>query len=84
MAGRVDQVEYVFVAVVGMVGQPDCVGLDRDPALALEIHRVEDLRFHFARLQRTGHLQEPVREGGLAVVDVGDDGEISDKTLIHE
>ena len=84
VAGRVDQVEYVFVAVVGMVGQPDCVGLDRDPTLALEVHRVEHLRLHFARLECAGHLQEPVRKRGLAVVNVRDDGEISDKTLIHE
>ena len=57
--------------------------LDRDAALALEVHRVEDLRFHLARLQRAGHLEEPVRERRLAVVDVGDDREVADETLIH-
>ena len=83
VAGRVDQVEHVLVAVVCRVGQPDGVGLDRDAALALEVHRVEHLRFHFARLERAGHLEEAVRERGLAVVDVGDDGEVADEALIH-
>ena len=83
MAGRVDQVEDVVLAVVRMVGQADGVRLDGDAALALEVHRVEDLRFHLARLQRAGHLEEPVRERRLAVVDVGDDGEVADVALVH-
>jgi hypothetical protein len=53
--------------------------LDRDSALALEIHRVENLRFHFPRLQRAGHLEEAVGQRRLAVVDVRDDGEVADE-----
>ena len=83
MPGRVDQVEDVGLAVVGLVGQPDGVRLDRDPALALEVHRVEDLGLHLALLERAGHLEEAVRQRGLAVVDVGDDGEVADERLIH-
>ena len=81
--GRVDQIEDVGLPVVGVIGEPDGVGLDRDPALALEIHRVEDLGFHLALLERAGHLEEAVRERGLAVVDVGDDGEVAYEPLIH-
>ena len=51
------------------------LGLDGDAALALEIHRVEVLRPHVAGVDRAGELQDPVGEGGLAVVDVGHDGE---------
>ena len=50
--------------------------LDRDAALALEVHGVEDLGLHLAGLQRAGEFQEPVGQRGLAVVDVGDDREI--------
>ena len=57
--------------------------LDRDAPLAFEVHRVEDLRLHLARLQRAGELEEPVREGRLAVVDVRDDGEVTDEPRIH-
>ena len=81
--GRVDQVEDVDLAVVGLVGQADGVGLDGDAPLALEVHRVEDLRLHLARLQRAGHLEKAIGERRLAVVDVGDDGEITDLALVH-
>ena len=57
--------------------------LDGDAALALEIHRVEHLRFHLARLQRAGQLEEAVGERRLAVIDVGDDGEVADVLRIH-
>jgi hypothetical protein len=69
----VDEVQDVNLAIVGLVGEPDGVRLDRDSALALQVHGVEDLCLHLASLQRPGHLQEAVREGRLAMVDVGDD-----------
>ena len=83
MARRVDQVQHVGLAIVGMVGEPDGVRLDRDPALALEVHRIEHLRFHLARLQGAGHLEEAVGERRLAVIDVGDDGKVANAGLIH-
>ena len=57
--------------------------LDGDAALALEIHRVEDLRLHLARLQGAGDLEKAVRQRRLAVVDVRDDREVSDVLGIH-
>ena len=83
VARRVDQVQDVVLAVVGRVGQPDGVRLDRDAALALEVHAVEDLRLHLARLQRARQLEKPVGERRLAVVDVRDDGEVADEALVH-
>ena len=58
--------------------------LDGDAALALEIHGVEDLGFHLARLERAGELEEAIGQRRLAVVDVGDDREVADETLIHQ
>jgi hypothetical protein len=58
--------------------------LDRDAPLALEIHRVEHLRFHLAGLQGAGELEEAIGERGLAVIDVSNDGEIPDKALIQD
>ena len=58
--------------------------LDRDAALALEVHRVEDLRFHLARLERAGDLEKAVCQRRLAVVDVRDDREVADETGVHE
>ena len=72
-----------WLAVVGLVVEPDGVRLDRDAALALEVHRVEHLRFHLARLQRPGELEETIGKRGLAVIDVRDDGEIPDELLVQ-
>ncbi len=81
--GRVDEIEDVVVAVLGVVIQPDGVRLDRDPALALEVHGIQDLRLHLPGLQRAGEFQEAIRQRRLAVVDVGDDREVSDEARVH-
>jgi hypothetical protein len=83
MARGVDQVQHVLLAVVRLVSEPDRVRLDGDAALALEIHRVEDLRFHLARLQSAGDLEKAVGERRLAVVDVGDHREVTDALRVH-
>ncbi len=78
--GRVDQVEDVVLAVARMVVEPDRLGLDGDAALALDIHGIEHLLApqHLAIREAAGALNEPVRKRRLAVIDVGDDGEIAD------
>jgi len=83
VAGGVDEVELVGFAVVCLVHHADGVGLDGDAALALEVHGVEYLGLHLAGGQRAGQLEESVRKGGLAVVDVRDDREVADVTWIH-
>src|ERR1700676_3268780 len=57
---------------------PDVLRLDRDPPLTLEIHGVEVLLAHEARVHGVGQLEEAVRQGRLPVVDMADDGEIAD------
>ena len=81
MAGRVDEVEAVGQAVPRRVLQADGPRLDRDPLLALEVHRVEDLARHLARVDRVRHLEQPVGQRGLAVIDVRDDREIAQAVL---
>jgi hypothetical protein len=83
VAGRIDQVELVIVAVLGLVMEADAFGLDGDAALAFEVHRVEDLRGHLAQRERPGQLEQPIGQGGLAVVDVRDDAEVADKARVH-
>ena len=83
VAGRVDQVELIIAAVFGAVVQAHGVSLDGDAALALQVHRVQHLRHHFALRQRAGHFQQTIRQGRLAVIDVRNDAEISDSRGIH-
>ena len=57
--------------------------LDGDPALALQVHGVEELLLHLARLEGAGELEQAVGQRGLAVVDVRDDGEVADEALFQ-
>ena len=84
VAGSVDQVELVGLAVLRGVHHADGVSLDGDAALALEVHGVEHLGLHFARGERSGQLQQAVGQGRLAVVDMRDDREIADVSCVHE
>jgi hypothetical protein len=83
VAGRVDQVQRVLVPVARPVEQAHRVRLDRDAALALEVHRVEHLVDRLLGVHRAGERQEPIRKCRFTVVDVGDDGEIADATEDH-
>ena len=83
VAGGVDQVELVGLPVGGRVEDADRLRLDRDPALALEIHRVEDLLPHVPLGDRAGQLEDAIGQRRLAMVDVGDDAEVSDQILLH-
>ena len=78
MARRVDEVEDEVLAVAGAVAKPDGLRLDRDAALALDVHRIEHLRGHLARFQATAAFDQPVGQCRLAVVDMRHDGEVAD------
>ncbi len=70
MPGRVDEAEDVVLPF-----EANVLSLDGDAALTFEIHRVEVLRPHVAGVDRAGEFQDPVGEGGFAVVDMSDDRE---------
>ena len=80
VAGGVDQVEGVLDPS-DLVAHVDRVGLDSDAALAFEVHGVEDLLAHLAPAEGGGEFQHAVGQGGFAVVDVGDDAEVTGACL---
>ncbi len=82
VAGGVDEVEHVLFLVLALPREPDCLALDRDAALALDVHPVQVLRPHLAAFHHTGELQHPVGQRRFAVIDVSDDAEIPDHGLI--
>src|SRR5436309_14693007 len=59
------------------------MGLDGDAAFALQVHRVEHLRLHLARGERASQLEQPIGQRGFAVVDVSNNGEIAEKSGVH-
>ena len=81
MTWGVDEVKDILLAVLRLVNGADCLGFDRDAALALQLHVVEDLGLHLTAGQKTGLLDNAVRQRGFTVVDMGNDTEISDFIL---
>lgn len=78
VARRIDQVELIRLAVVGVIGHADGIGLNRNAALALDIHGVEQLRLHVALVDGMGELEDAVADRGLAMVNVRNDREVAD------
>ena len=84
LVGKVDvtrgvhEIEGILLTILCPVLHGDGVGLDRDSALPLQIHRVEHLLLLVAVGDGVGNLQQAVRQGCLPMVDMGDDAEISD------
>ena len=78
VAGGVDEVDGVAFPM-----HPHVLGLDGDPPLPLDIHGVEVLLPHVARVDGAGQFEDPVREGGLPVVDVGHDAQVSNAVEIQ-
>ena len=83
MPRRVHQVELIGLAVLVLVVEAHGLRLDGDAALPLDVHRVEDLRLHIPVGDVAAQLDQPVRQGRLAVIDVGDDRKIADETDVR-
>ena len=83
MAGGVDQIENIVLAVLCMIIQGDGVSLNGNAALPLQIHIVKQLILHIPQRHRLGLLQNPVSQGAFAVVDMGHDAEIADVVLCN-
>ena len=58
--------------------------LDRDPALAFQIHRIEQLILLLALVDRARALEQSIRQRRLAVIDMRDDAEIAGQLDRHE
>ncbi|MNM57247.1 hypothetical protein D3C81_684440 [compost metagenome] len=82
VAGGVNEVQLVVDTIFGFVIQSNAVSLDGDPALTLKVHGIQYLGFHFTLGQAAAHLDEAIGQRRLAMVNVGDDGEIADMTQI--
>ena len=59
------------------------MGFDRDPALFLKIHRIEQLILHLPGRDRARAMQQSVRKRGLPMVNMGDDAKISNVCCVH-
>ena len=83
MAWGVDQVKLVVLAVFGVIAQRHCMRLNGNASLPLQVHIIENLLLHIPLLHRAGQLQQSVRQSGLAVVNVGNDGKIANVLFLY-
>ena len=84
MAWSVGEVQFVMLSALGSILHSNRVRLDRDAALALEVHRIEKLFLRLALLDRSRNLQKAVGESRFTVVDVGDDAKVARVFYSHE
>jgi hypothetical protein len=79
VTGRIDDVD-----LVAAVAKARVLGEDGDPALPLEVARVHDPLGHLLVVAERPALPEhEVDERGLAMVDVGDDGDVAQIRASH-
>ena len=81
MSGRVDEIEFVNLAVLRLIVQLDGARLDRDAAFALDLHIVEQLFLHLAGGDALCRFQNAVGQRAFAVINMGDDRKIADLLL---
>ena len=74
----VDEVHVIDLAVVRLVIHAHCACLDRNAALSLEIHIIEQLLLHLTLGDSLTLFEQAVGQGGFTVVDVRDNGKIAD------
>ena len=77
MAGRVDEVQLVGFPVSRLVIERNALRLDCDAAFPLEVHGVEYLLRHLTVGEAAAHVDETVSQGRLAVINMGDNGEVA-------
>ena len=83
MPRGIDKVKNVFVAILCFVDGTDSLGFDGDPSLPFQIHIVQHLGLHLTAGEQSGHLDDPVRQGGFTVVNMGDNTKITNSALFY-
>lgn len=85
MPGGVDKVELIARAVLGIVVQGDTLCLDGNAAFFFDVQAIQNLICHFAITEPTTQLDETISQRGFTMIDMGDNGEISNVAQIgHE
>lgn len=69
------------MTIFGAVGQADGLRFDGDTAFPFDVHIVKQLVFVFPVADHAAELDQPIGQGGFAVIDMGYNTEIS--YMIH-
>ena len=79
-----DELFTSVLTAAGNPGEAHVLRLDRDTALAFNVHVVQVLIAHIAVIDHAGHLQNAVGERGLTVIDVGNNAEVTDPRWVRK
>lgn len=77
MAGCIDKIEFVYFAVFGFVWEMNALSFNGNSPFAFQIHAVENLLGHFSIRETATQLDKSVGNRGFTVIDMGDNGKIS-------
>ena len=83
MAGGVDKVKIIYLPVLSGIIQVYCPGFDGDAPFPFDIHVVQQLVLHIPERYGAGFFKNSVGQGGLSMIDVGNNAEISDMILVQ-
>jgi hypothetical protein len=84
VSGGVNQVDLVGLPGNSRVGHAHGRGLDCYAFLALQVHVVENLVLHVTLGNGARCLEEAIGQRRFAVIDMGDDAEVSNVVSIHD
>ena len=82
MPGRIDEVEHVLLPVFCFIYVTHGLRFNGNSPLPLQFHIVQHLCLHLPAGKCSRHLNDPVCQRGFAVVNMGDDTEITNFALI--
>ena len=83
VTGGIDKVKHILFAIASFVNTTHCLRFDSNATFTLQIHGVKNLLFHLTLGKSTGMFNQSVCQGRFAMVDMGNNGKITDFTLIH-
>ena len=78
MSRSINQIELIHLPVTCFIVECGGLRFNGNAALFFDVHGIEHLRTHFAQIQTAAVLDKTVGKRRFTVVDVGNDGEISD------
>ena len=78
MTRSIDQVKVIGLAIFCSIVYFYSTGLDGNAALTLQLHVVQQLILHLSLADGGGFLQNTVSQGGFAVVNMSNNGKITD------
>ncbi len=77
MSRGVDQVQYIFFPIQGVI-HLNGMAFNGDPPFTLQIHIVQNLRLQVFTLYGFGVFEQAIRQGAFAMVNMSNDTKIAD------